>query len=126
MESLSPESSTGTTTPVAGDEEVPERTETMSTSTPGHSSDSHIRPPAAEVDDEAPTEQTPEGCAEAKEGSSAKDTLKRLLKGKEKEWTAVAEKKGPLRLLDLPVDILREIINQVSVRANEVQTPVLI
>jgi hypothetical protein len=38
----------------------------------------------------------------------------RSLKGKEKEWTAVAEKKRPLRLLDLPVDILKEIIEKVS------------
>jgi len=47
------------------------------------------------------------------EATSPKQAIKRLLKGKEKEWSAVAEKKGPLRLLDLPVDILREIINQV-------------
>ncbi len=45
--------------------------------------------------------------------SSPKVMLTRLLKGKEREWAAVAEK-GPKRLLDLPVDILREIINQVS------------
>jgi hypothetical protein len=38
----------------------------------------------------------------------------RSLKGKEKEWTAVAEKKRPLQLLDLPVDILKEIIEKVG------------
>jgi hypothetical protein len=37
----------------------------------------------------------------------------RSLKGKEKEWIAVAEKKRPLQLLDLPVDILKEIIEKV-------------
>lgn len=47
------------------------------------------------------------------EASMPKQAIKRLLKGKEKEWSAVAEKKGPLRLLDLPVDVLRDIINQV-------------
>jgi len=43
-----------------------------------------------------------------------KDVVSRTLKGKEKEWTAVAEKKRPLQLLDLPVDILREIVGHVS------------
>jgi hypothetical protein len=37
-----------------------------------------------------------------------------LLKDKEKEWTAVVEKrKGPLRLLDLPMDVLKEIVKEV-------------
>jgi hypothetical protein len=47
---------------------------------------------------------------------SEKAALVRSLKGKEKEWTAVAEKKRPLQLLDLPVDILKEIIDKVSRR----------
>ena len=42
-----------------------------------------------------------------------KAAVVRSLKGKEKEWTAVAEKKRPLQLLDLPVDILKEIIEKV-------------
>jgi hypothetical protein len=37
----------------------------------------------------------------------------RSLKGKEKEWVHVAEKKRPLQLRDLPVDILKEIIEKV-------------
>lgn len=38
-----------------------------------------------------------------------------LLKDKEKEWTAVVEnRKGPLRLLDLPMDVLKEIVKEVS------------
>ncbi|KIW00389.1 uncharacterized protein PV09_08098 [Verruconis gallopava] len=41
-----------------------------------------------------------------------KAAVARSLKGKEKEWTAVAEKKRPLQLLDLPVDILKEIIEK--------------
>lgn len=44
---------------------------------------------------------------------SEKTALLRSLKGKEKEWTAVAEKKRPLQLLDMPVDILKEIIEKV-------------
>lgn len=44
-----------------------------------------------------------------------KEKVIKLLKGKEKEWTKVVEKKGPLRLLDLPVDILQEIIAHVGI-----------
>ncbi len=40
--------------------------------------------------------------------------LSKLLKGKEEEWTAVAQRKGPLQLLDLPMDILKEIVKEVS------------
>lgn len=40
--------------------------------------------------------------------------LSKLLKGKEEEWTAVAQRKGPLRLLDLPMDVLKEIVKEVS------------
>jgi len=47
---------------------------------------------------------------------TAKDIVSRTLKGKEKEWAAVAEKKRPLQLLDLPVDILREIVGHVSLQ----------
>ena len=43
----------------------------------------------------------------------AKTKISNLLKDKEREWTAVAEKKGPLRLLDLPMDILKEIVKEV-------------
>ncbi len=46
-----------------------------------------------------------------------KDVVSRTLKGKEKEWAAVAEKKRPLQLLDLPVDILREIVGHVSFKS---------
>jgi hypothetical protein len=40
--------------------------------------------------------------------------LSKLLKGKEDEWTAVAQKKGPLQLLDLPMDVLKEIVKEVG------------
>ena len=39
--------------------------------------------------------------------------LFKLLKGKGEEWAAVARKKGPLKLLDLPMDILKEIVKEV-------------
>ncbi|KAL9046210.1 MAG: hypothetical protein Q9214_000895 [Letrouitia sp. 1 TL-2023] len=39
--------------------------------------------------------------------------VKKLLKGKEKEWTATVEKDRPLQLLDLPLDILKEIVKEV-------------
>ena len=42
------------------------------------------------------------------------EVIARLLHGKEKEWLAIAEKSGPLRLLDLPVDILKEIVNHIT------------
>lgn len=41
--------------------------------------------------------------------------MAQLLKDKEKEWAAAIEKKGPLQLLDLPVDVLKEIIKEVSI-----------
>lgn len=46
-------------------------------------------------------------------GFDAKTKISNLLKDKEKEWTTVAEKKGPLRLLDLPMDVLKEIVKEV-------------
>lgn len=49
----------------------------------------------------------------ARTGHSS-ETIKLLMgKGKGKEWTAPITEKGPKKLLDLPVDVLREIINQV-------------
>ena len=40
--------------------------------------------------------------------------ISELLKEKEKEWTAVARKLGPLQLLDLPLDLLTEILREVG------------
>ena len=48
-------------------------------------------------------------------GFDAKTKISNLLKDKEKEWTAVAARKGPLRLLDLPMDVLKEIVKEVCV-----------
>ncbi len=43
-----------------------------------------------------------------------KNKISRLLKGKEREWTSVREKEGPLRLLDMPTEILYGIIKEVG------------
>jgi hypothetical protein len=43
----------------------------------------------------------------------ARTKISNLLQDKEQEWTAVAEKKGPLQLLDLPMDVLKEIVKEV-------------
>lgn len=40
-------------------------------------------------------------------------SVSKFLKGKEQEWKAVTERKGPLTLLELPVDILRLIVKEV-------------
>lgn len=47
--------------------------------------------------------------------------LSKLLRGKEAEWTAVVQKDRPLQLLDLPMDILREIVKEVSRHLRHVQ-----
>lgn len=48
-----------------------------------------------------------------------KTKISYLLKDKEQEWTAVAERKGPLRLLDLPMDVLKEIVKEVRLQPYE-------
>jgi hypothetical protein len=50
----------------------------------------------------------------AEASSKHDEVLARLLHGKEKEWSAIAEKTGPLQLLDLPIDILKEIVNHIT------------
>lgn len=47
------------------------------------------------------------------ETERVKYTLEKLMDGKDKEWTAVVQRDGPLRLLDLPVDILNGIVGEV-------------
>ena len=42
------------------------------------------------------------------------DSMAKSLRSKEKEWTTPARKEDPLRLLDLPLDLLKLILNQVS------------
>ncbi|KAM0282471.1 hypothetical protein ACHAQH_002985 [Verticillium albo-atrum] len=40
--------------------------------------------------------------------------LRKLLKGKEEEWSAVSRRTGRLTLLELPLDILRLIVNEIT------------
>jgi hypothetical protein len=51
-----------------------------------------------------------------KTGVDVRTKISNLLKDKEQEWTAVVKKKGPLQLLDLPLDVLKEIVKEVSLR----------
>ena len=90
------------------------------------------RPPGSEtnirLEDVGHEEEKSSGCtatgssqtqdinqeSESGHTSAVTDTMTRLLKGKEKEWAAVVERKGSLKLLDLPVDVLKEIMKEVS------------
>ncbi|KAL0260089.1 hypothetical protein SLS55_005834 [Diplodia seriata] len=95
--------SEGTLTPITQDDSVASR--------PALSSAKLAAPAAHALDHEA----TPGGQASAEpmaaDPQRPQEALTKLLNGKAKEWTAIAEKKGPIQLLDLPVDILKAIID---------------
>lgn len=57
---------------------------------------------------------SPPQTSPAEVNSKVEQVLARHLHDKAKEWSAVVEKNGPLRLLDLPVDILKEIVNHIT------------
>jgi len=59
---------------------------------------------------------TPLDSTHEKSSMDARSKISSLLKDKEREWAAVAAKKGPLRLLDLPLDVLKEIVKEVNMR----------
>lgn len=46
--------------------------------------------------------------------SRSQSLLAKLLQGREREWSGVAEKDKPLRLLDLPLDVLQAIVKEVT------------
>jgi hypothetical protein len=46
--------------------------------------------------------------------SRHEEVVKKHLHGKQEEWAAVADKKEPLQLLDLPVDVLQVIVKEVT------------
>lgn len=73
---------------------------------PLNSSPSHFGMSPQEAEKSAPGTTT--------RSETAMPALQRALKGKEMEWHPLGR---PLRLLDLPVDILREIISQVRFHA---------
>lgn len=50
----------------------------------------------------------------ARAESLIRKRMSKLLLGKEEEWTAIKSKTGPLQLLDLSVDVLREIVKEVT------------
>lgn len=86
-------------------------------STPQESVITQIHPRLLPVDEDGdPFVVQPSRASACVVEPAPKRTMSKLLKGKEKEWSSIADKKGPLKLLDLPVDILREIINQVVSR----------
>ena len=43
----------------------------------------------------------------------AAEKMSELLKDRDGEWKSVAERKRPLQLLDLPIDVLKEIVKEV-------------
>ena len=70
----------------------------------------------AGISDDSDGSQTPDSGDDKIEKAAIdpRARLSSLLKEKEKEWTAVVEnREGPLRLLDLPVDVLKEIVKEV-------------
>lgn len=92
---------------------------TPRTSSPLLSEDDTSRARSPATDDAHPmatqheleTAPTRDAVASAAGALPAGDTAHAAAKGKEKEKAA----RGPLRLLDLPVDVLREIIHQVHI-----------
>lgn len=76
---------------------------------------SHARlQPVVEDGDPFVTQPAPTPTRSPEPDATPRRTMSRLLKGKGKEWNGIAEKSGPLQLLDLPIDVLKEIINQVA------------
>ncbi|KAM0517239.1 hypothetical protein ACHAPS_008304 [Verticillium nonalfalfae] len=66
----------------------------------------------------APDEQRPPSQADGQlppnHTEDAAMALRKLLKGKEEEWSAVSRRTGRLTLLELPFDILRLIVNEIT------------
>lgn len=68
--------------------------------------------PVQDVDSSVPVDaNTPSPSMTARD--QTRSTVSKYLGGKEQEWKAVSERKGPLTLLELPVDILRLVVKEV-------------
>lgn len=80
---------------------------------PDSQPDAQPDPENHEVDGHGEDEVRQLGSDSGKSSPDPSQLMSKLLQGKEKEWAAVIEKKGPLTLLDLPVDILKEIVREV-------------
>lgn len=62
----------------------------------------------------SPEPQLPERFEKPSPSTDARTKISNFLaKDKEQEWTRVKEKEGPLHLLDLPLDVLKEIVKEV-------------
>ena len=61
----------------------------------------------------ADTEPPNEAEAGPETTAAIRLSLSKFLKGKEKEWDAVSKRQGPLRLLDLPLDVLHLVVKEV-------------
>jgi hypothetical protein len=72
-------------------------------------SSNDIMTPEQSSDDEMSAVETPQNNV-----ADVRTKISHLLKDKEQEWTALARKEGPLRLLDLPLDVLKEIVKEAS------------
>jgi hypothetical protein len=78
-----------------------------------------MKPTDHSDDSDAYHMDTPESSTSGKiqqTSIDARSKISSLLKDKEQEWAAVVEKKGPLQLLDLPMDVLKEIVKEVRTR----------
>ncbi|KAM0322901.1 hypothetical protein ACHAQA_009243 [Verticillium albo-atrum] len=66
----------------------------------------------------APDEQRPPSQADGQLAPNPTEeaamALRKLLKGKEEEWSAVSRRTGRLTLLELPLDILRLIVSEIT------------
>jgi hypothetical protein len=73
-----------------------------------------LKPAGISSDQRMATSDCPASEKIERTNFDARTKISNLLKDKEQEWTAVVEKKGPLRLLDLPMDVLKEIVKEVG------------
>ena len=75
---------------------------------------------------EEPRPRQSEAAVGEHESATVKDKVAKLLKGKEREWEAVVKKDRPLQLLDLPVDVLKEIIKEVSMASKDATSLIIL
>ncbi|KAI9701948.1 MAG: hypothetical protein M1836_001292 [Candelina mexicana] len=72
--------------------------------------------PTASAGDDGPAPRSGVALYSNTSDGGVKNKLSRLLKGKEREWTSVREKEGPLHLLYMPTEILYGIIKEIYSR----------
>lgn len=99
-------------TPVLSSKTSPAADDSLRPAEAMHFSDEDEDPAMLSVIPPRSVHDHPDGAPETT--TSAPKVLKRL-KGKEKDSAIASRKKRPLQFLDLPVDILKEIIKEVQV-----------